>query len=475
MLKSALRGRVAQAVCVTMLTSSFALVASSGADAAPVTRPARASVVYYTVQRGDALSVIARGTRTPLATILSLNKLTVSSRIWPGMRLKLPATATVPKVVYVIRSGDTYAKIAAATKVSVEALLAENPSVDSRKIYAGRKLVLPAGGVLPAGQRSPMSAAAASAGRTPSSTKPSSTKSTTKPTAKPTSSTTSTTVKPSKSGSNAAAATYTVKRGDALYLIARRAGVRLTALLEANRLTVTSLILPGQVLVLPAGATAPSTGQSAGSTTTTTTEPSSPSTSSSSSGVRKYTIRSGDALYGIASRAGVKLSVLLSMNDLTVTSKIRPGMVLVLPASADDPAVGAPGGTPTDTMPDDPKEAVDRVVSFARDQLGKPYLFFAAGPDAYDCSGLTMAAYLTVGIKLPHQSAKQATRGTAVDISDIRAGDLIFTKSSSGTAAIGHVELAVSGTSSIHAPRTGDVVRYRTIPKDRIVAVRRYI
>lgn len=192
--------------------------------------------------------------------------------------------------------------------------------------------------------------------------------------------------------------------------------------------------------------------------------------------MRKYTVRQGDALAGISSRAGINLNLLLSMNGLTTTSMITPGMVLVVPASADDPNVGAPGRTPVNEMPDDPRAAVNRVVGFAQAQLGKPYKFFTAGPEAYDCSGLTMAAYLTVGIKLPHQSAMQSKYGVAVDPSDIRAGDLIFSKSSAGTAPIGHVELAVSSTQSIHAPQSGDVVKYRKIPtSSKIVAVRRFI
>ena len=56
------------------------------------------------------------------------------------------------------------------------------------------------------------------------------------------------------------------------------------------------------------------------------------------------------------------------------------------------------------------------VVAFARAQLGKPYLFATAGPDTYDCSGLTLAAYATIGIQLPHLAADQAQLGVNVPI-----------------------------------------------------------
>jgi cell wall-associated NlpC family hydrolase len=119
---------------------------------------------------------------------------------------------------------------------------------------------------------------------------------------------------------------------------------------------------------------------------------------------------------------------------------------------------------------------VGTVIAFARAQVGKPYVFAAAGPDAYDCSGLTLAAYATVGIQLPHASALQACLGVAVrnDPSAIQPGDLLFYFSpTEGDLDLGHVAIAISNTEEIQAPHTGDVVKITPIPYARVQTIRR--
>ena len=92
------------------------------------------------------------------------------------------------------------------------------------------------------------------------------------------------------------------------------------------------------------------------------------------------------------------------------------------------------------------------AARYALQQLGKPYLFGAAGPDAFDCSGLTMAAWASQGVQLPHYTAGppspdwQLTRGTPepVDLSRAQAGDLVFIPGADGTIAQpGHVGIVV--------------------------------
>jgi cell wall-associated NlpC family hydrolase len=117
---------------------------------------------------------------------------------------------------------------------------------------------------------------------------------------------------------------------------------------------------------------------------------------------------------------------------------------------------------------------VDTVIAFARAQLGKPYVFGAAGPDAYDCSGLTLAAYHTIGIQLPHSSELQARLGITVpvDQTQVRAGDLLFYFSPT-EGDLGHVAIAISDIEEIQAPHTGDVVKITPIPYARIQTIRR--
>jgi cell wall-associated NlpC family hydrolase len=106
------------------------------------------------------------------------------------------------------------------------------------------------------------------------------------------------------------------------------------------------------------------------------------------------------------------------------------------------------------------------AVQFALKQLGKPYVFAAAGPDTWDCSGLTMGAWAAAGVTLPHFAASQAKDGTpeATNLSQAVGGDLVFIPGSDGTAqAPGHVGMVAGYVDKpdgrhlyiIQAPMTG--------------------
>ena len=80
-----------------------------------------------------------------------------------------------------------------------------------------------------------------------------------------------------------------------------------------------------------------------------------------------------------------------------------PGQQL-RPGGAAGPAPAPVASSPNTDTP------IDRVVSYAMAQLGKPYRFFTAGPNTYDCSGLTLAAYAQIGVTLIHHSARRPDR-----------------------------------------------------------------
>ena len=73
-----------------------------------------------------------------------------------------------------------------------------------------------------------------------------------------------------------------------------------------------------------------------------------------------------------------------------------------------------------------PSSAAQTAVDTARAQVGKPYQYGAAGPDSFDCSGLTQYAYRAAGIELPHSSRSQSELGTPVDRANLQPGDLVF-------------------------------------------------
>jgi peptidoglycan DL-endopeptidase CwlO len=94
-----------------------------------------------------------------------------------------------------------------------------------------------------------------------------------------------------------------------------------------------------------------------------------------------------------------------------------------------------------------------RAVSFALDQVGKPYVFGAAGPSSYDCSGLTMAAWQHGGVSLPHSAADQYNYGHHVNRDQLQPGDLIFFYQ-----PIGHVTIYIGDGLMVSAPTEGEDV-----------------
>jgi cell wall-associated NlpC family hydrolase len=96
-----------------------------------------------------------------------------------------------------------------------------------------------------------------------------------------------------------------------------------------------------------------------------------------------------------------------------------------------------------------------KALAYAKAQLGEPYVRNGDGPSSWDCSGLTMRAWGSAGVSLPHSSGQQYNRGRSVNRSDLRAGDLVFFYSD-----IHHVGLYAGNGQVIHAPRPGKSVEY---------------
>jgi NlpC/P60 family/Transglycosylase-like domain len=117
------------------------------------------------------------------------------------------------------------------------------------------------------------------------------------------------------------------------------------------------------------------------------------------------------------------------------------------------------------------------VVAYAYAQLNKPYVWGGAGPDVFDCSGLTLRAYQTISINLPHKSAVQANYGRSINwrTEPIQPGDLIFHRGSIPVHDNGHVGIAINATQWIIAPKSGDVISQRPIPFNKIQTVRRLV
>jgi cell wall-associated NlpC family hydrolase len=110
-----------------------------------------------------------------------------------------------------------------------------------------------------------------------------------------------------------------------------------------------------------------------------------------------------------------------------------------------------------------------RAAQRACDLIGKPYVFGSEGPNSYDCSGLTKAAWASVGVGLDHYTKDQWNEGKAVSRDELQPGDLVFYYPGS----LHHVAIYIGGGMVVHAPHTGDHVRMATIERGPIAGYRR--
>jgi cell wall-associated NlpC family hydrolase len=103
------------------------------------------------------------------------------------------------------------------------------------------------------------------------------------------------------------------------------------------------------------------------------------------------------------------------------------------------------------------------AAAFACAQAGKPYQWAAAGPNSYDCSGLTLRSWAQVGVYLPHNAAAQRRSMPYVDRANLQVGDLVFYYSD-----LHHVAIYVGDNKVMQAPMAGDVVRMTDMDRSPI-------
>lgn len=264
---------------------------------------------------------------------------------------------------------------------------------------------------------------------------------------------------------------YTVQEGDFLYGIASRAGVSIDALLRSNNLKLTSIIITGQKLTIPAGGKVPAplapvtrstTATVLGRTITAPVAPVVPATVAPApapvASGQTYTVQAGDTLIGIAFRFAVSPDALMTLNKLNLKSIIIVGQKLALPAGAKQ----LPASTGN--------AKIDLVIAAAKAQIGKPYKFGFAGPDFFDCSGLVRYAFARIGMDLLHHTVLQKNSFPAVAVADLRPGDLVFFHDD-----FSHEGLWLGNNLMIEAPAPGMNVQISWVPTDRITGAVRPI
>jgi peptidoglycan DL-endopeptidase CwlO len=116
---------------------------------------------------------------------------------------------------------------------------------------------------------------------------------------------------------------------------------------------------------------------------------------------------------------------------------------------------GAAAAAPVSAAPvAAPSGAAQIAVNTALAQRGKPYVWAAAGPGSFDCSGLMQYAYRAAGVSLPHSSLAQSQMGTPVARAALQPGDLVFFYS-----PVSHVAMYIGNGNIVQAPTAGDVVK----------------
>lgn len=249
----------ARAVPATLAAAMQAQASASSAAVIPAAsvstsilsafRPAQPSVpAEYTIARGDTISSIAGKHGLDTYEVLKLNNLQPNTIIYPGQKIKLsgsgsapavtpsapaPATPAASGATYTVKAGDTLSAIASKHGVGLSDLFSWNGLNMRSIIYPGQKVKVSAGEAAPAPSPAlqPASAPAAPAPAAPAPAAP--------------------------------AGAYTVKAGDTLSAIASRHGVKLSELLSANQLNLSSIIYPGNKLAIPGAAVQPASTQPA--------------------------------------------------------------------------------------------------------------------------------------------------------------------------------------------------------------------
>jgi cell wall-associated NlpC family hydrolase len=112
------------------------------------------------------------------------------------------------------------------------------------------------------------------------------------------------------------------------------------------------------------------------------------------------------------------------------------------------------------------------ALKYALQQIGDRYVFGAAGMVTWDCSGLTMRAYQSAGVSLPHSSAAQSRMGKKVSFNSLKPGDLLFYG-----RPVSHVGIYLGGGKMVHAPRSGSRVKVTesgSLGRKPLVGARRF-
>ena len=255
---------------------------TSSAKASPVKAEPQFKVESYKVQRGDTLYSIASQSKMSLSELADLNNLSTNSGLQVGQSIKIPAGSTVPDT-YTVQSGDSLTAIASKYNLGMDYIADLNNMSRTAGLRAGQKLKLT--GEVPAVE-------------TPK------------------------TVEKQTTASNNSTDIHVVKSGETLNSIARKYHLQLNYLAELNNLSRTANVRVGQRLKIE-GDVDPAPIK----TETVVAKPQ----ATSGRATESYKVKSGESLNLIANRAGMSVSELASLNNLSPRAGLQVGQTIQIP------------------------------------------------------------------------------------------------------------------------------------------------
>lgn len=278
--------------------------------------------------------------------------------------------------------------------------------------------------------------------------------------------------------------THTVVKGDTLWSLAKKYGVSVSALMKANNLS-SSTILIGQSLNLRAGMTTygvngVTTGSSSTAASTNTASSTSTTASSQAPKAKKTTTKAKSTTTNTSSNTNTNTSANTQSQSTasnssastttntntaastanttsstnTAASSTNTASNTNTAASSSQAVSQAPTAS-TSTATSTASASASAITSYALTFLGVPYVWGGTTPSGFDCSGLVQYVYSHFGINLGRTTYTQQYAGTKISVASAQAGDLYFW-GSYGSAY--HVAIALGGGQYVMAPAPGQNV-----------------
>ncbi len=259
--------------------------------------------------------------------------------------------------------------------------------------------------------------------------------------------------------------THRVVKGDTLWSLAKKYGVSVSALMKANNLS-SSTILIGQSLNLRAGMTTygvngVTTGSSSTAASANTASSTSTTASSQAPKAKKSTTTNTSSNSNTSTSANTQSqstasnsSASTTTNTNTAASNANTTSSTNTAASSSQAVSQAPTAS-TSTATTTASASASAITSYALTFLGVPYVWGGTTPSGFDCSGLVQYVYSHFGINLGRTTYTQQYAGTKISVASAQAGDLYFW-GSYGSAY--HVAIALGGGQYVMAPAPGQNV-----------------